>query len=95
MHIFAVLSATLVEALESVDKWRAAGFPVVTDAEFRARKAACDACPKLTPTALGPTCGVCGCSTRLKPWLRTEKCKLRRWVCIPAAAVPQLSRKSG
>lgn len=83
MHIFAVLSATLAEAAASLEGWAAAGFPVVSREEFTARKSACDACPKLRRTLLGPACGVCGCSTHLKPWLPTERCKLNRWPLQP------------
>lgn len=92
MHIFSVIGATLEEAAGSLEMWVAAGFPVLSRADFTARKSACDICPKLRATLIGPACGVCGCSTHLKPWLATEKCKLGKWPLqaprSPAAETP-------
>ena len=83
MHIFDVLGATMEEAAGTLSEWAAAGFPVVTAEEFTARKSACDACPKLVASPIGPACGICHCSTHLKPWIKTATCKLRRWSAIP------------
>lgn len=59
-------------------RWIAAGFPVVSDAVYAARTAACEACPLWDGAArfgLGK-CNAPGCGcTKFKRWLATEKCK--------------------
>ena len=55
-------------------RWAEAGFAVVTREEFDGRRINCDACDQWT----GVTCRACGC-TRLKLWLATERCPLRKW----------------
>ena len=69
----------------------AAGVPVLTAEEYAAREAACRAC--INPRDGLPTweesayfglgkCRACGCS-RLKRWMRTERCRLGRWPELP------------
>lgn len=54
--------------------WAACGFPVVDWDTLALRKLRCDTCPEWS----GFTCRKCGC-TRLKIWLQTEKCPLKKW----------------
>lgn len=58
--------------------WIKAGAPVVTEAEYAARTAACEACELWDATArlgLGK-CQAPGCGcTKFKRYLATEKCK--------------------
>jgi hypothetical protein len=58
-------------------RWAAAGFAVVEEAEYRRRRAACEACPEWC-TGPVPRCRLCGCYA-LKLWLSTEKCPLKKW----------------
>jgi len=60
--------------------WIKAGFPVVSEDQFRARQAACNSCDDwdgLARLGLGK-CRLCGC-TRWKPWLATSRCKAGKW----------------
>ena len=62
--------------------WIASGFPIVSEAEYRARlgPGGCADCPHWHPgqlLGLG-RCDRCQC-TRLKHWLRTEKCPVGKW----------------
>lgn len=63
-------------------RWAAAGLPTVSADDYRARSAACDACPYWDPKArigLG-RCRAPGCGcTSLKRWLATEQCPLAKW----------------
>lgn len=59
-------------------RWVAAGLPVVSEAVYEQRAAACEACGLWDGVArfglgkcLAPDCGC----TRLKRWLATERCK--------------------
>jgi hypothetical protein len=73
-------------------RWAAAGVPVVDQAGYDARTAACDACihpdgqPMFDAKArfgLGK-CRAPGCGcTSLKRWLATEVCALGRWPAWP------------
>lgn len=72
-------------------KWIAAGFPVLSQARYDERAAACNACPLWDAKArlgLGK-CNACGC-TALKRWLATERCPHGKWAIapIPAAGRP-------
>lgn len=66
----------------AVAKWASAGFPVVEEGDYQARLAACQACSHWDGAArlgLGKCrAPKCGC-TRLKLWLRTEKCPMGKW----------------
>lgn len=60
--------------------WIKAGFPVVSEAQFRARQTACNGCAEWDAQArfgMGK-CRACGC-TKWKPWLATATCKRGRW----------------
>jgi len=63
-------------------RWAAEGFPVVDQAVYAARAAACDACEYWDGAArlgLGKCKHAkCGC-TRFKRWLATERCPIARW----------------
>lgn len=63
-------------------KWSLAGFPVVSEEDYRARAEACDACEFWDGKArlgLGK-CNAPGCGcTKLKRWLATEPCPLGKW----------------
>lgn len=67
-----------VSVTKAAARWAAAGFPVVTQAEYDARGAACAPCPFWDGAArfgLGK-CKAPGCGcTKFKRWLKTEKCK--------------------
>lgn len=59
-------------------RWAAAGAPVVDEATYAARSAACDLCEYWAPqgnAGLGKCLAPgCGC-TKFKRWLATENCK--------------------
>lgn len=63
-------------------RWAKAGFPVVTEAEYRFRAERCGACKHWNPTdyrGLGKcTHKDCGC-TKLKRFIKTETCPIGRW----------------
>ncbi len=67
-------------------RWAKAGFPVASEAEFRARMAICrgdettgrPACQYWRARALFPYCRRCGC-LGWKPWLATERCPEGLW----------------
>lgn len=79
----AELAGNFVSAME---RWVAAGVPVVSRELYAARAATCDACSLWDGAArfgLGK-CKAPGCGcTGFKRWLATEKCTLGKW---PAAA---------
>ncbi len=62
--------------------WVKAGAPVVSEEVYRERAAICDGCEYWQPEArlgLGK-CSAPGCGcTKLKRWLATESCPLRKW----------------
>lgn len=60
--------------------WIKAGFPVVSEGQFRSRQAACNSCDHWDGRArLGMgKCRLCGCA-RWKPWLATSRCKAGKW----------------
>jgi len=58
-------------------RWARAGCPLVDRVVFIHRWAHCLVCPHLRRRPVW-RCGRCGCG-RLKLWLRTEQCPLRRW----------------
>lgn len=67
-----------VGVTQAAARWIAAGFPVVAQAEYDARSAACEPCPFWDGAArLGfGKCKAPGCGcTKLKRWLATEECK--------------------
>ena len=77
----------------AVAEWSLRGFPVVTEEEYAARAAICDSCDFWDPQArlgLGK-CKAPGCGcTKLKRWLRTEKCVKGKWPVLmqPPTAAP-------
>lgn len=66
----------------AVLRWSAAGFPVVSESEYRLRTQACEGCEFWDGKArfgLGK-CKAPGCGcTKLKRFLATEKCPLGKW----------------
>jgi hypothetical protein len=72
--------------LAAISSWSAAGFPLRTEAEtiriLTVCKGSADgvqpACPEWLGDAMIPRCRKCGCS-RLKLWLETEQCPLKKW----------------
>jgi hypothetical protein len=66
----------------AVARWIGAGAPVVAEATYHARAAACAACSLWDASAragLGK-CQAPGCGcTKLKRWLATERCPLGKW----------------
>jgi hypothetical protein len=67
-----------VSVTQAAGRWIAAGFPVVAQAEYDARSAACEPCPFWDGAArLGfGKCKAPGCGcTKLKRWLATEECR--------------------
>lgn len=64
----------------AMSKWIAAGFPTVSEEEYKRRAGICDLCPYWNPGArlgLGK-CDKCGCVGK-KRWLATETCPDKRW----------------
>ena len=53
------------------------GFEVSQNIERRRRRLICAACPKFV--AAESRCSVCGCSLKIKPWIRAAKCPENRW----------------
>lgn len=64
-------------------RWLAEGAPVVSEASYTLRAAACSGCEMWDENArfgLG-RCNAPGCGcTKLKRWLATEKCPLGKWL---------------
>jgi len=58
--------------------WASAGFPVVSAVQFHGRAGICRECDHYLAVPVA-RCGVCGCSTSLKPWLATERCPKGKW----------------
>lgn len=67
---------------EAMTTWAMRGFPVVDEVTYRARSVTCEGCEMWDGVAwlgLGK-CKAPGCGcTRLKRWLSTEKCPLKKW----------------
>ncbi len=56
----------------SLKRWWKSGLAVSTAAEARRRRAICKTCPIYDPAQM--RCRRCGCSTLVKPWLKSERC---------------------
>ena len=55
---------------------------MVSDATKQARLKICDGCPEFKPNPSDRKfdyCGKCGCFTKIKAALATEKCPLSKW----------------
>lgn len=68
--------------IEAFTKWMKAGFPVVDEDTFQARRTTCTSCPLWQPEAragLGRCNHKSCCCTKLKWWLKTEKCPAGKW----------------
>lgn len=76
------VSDILRRGMAAFGRWAAAGLPVVSEETRQQRAAACTACPRWDGLARGGLGHCkhpgCGC-TRLKWWLRTERCPDGRW----------------
>lgn len=72
----------LLRGMAAFGRWVAAGLPVVGEDEHRARAAACGGCERWDGDARGGLGHCkhpgCGC-TRLKWWLKTERCPAGKW----------------
>lgn len=82
---FASQATGLVTTLSA---WASAGCPVVPDAVYAQRLAACQSCPQWRATGWFGTgsCRLCGCG-RLKLRLATAQCPATppQWPCTPPA----------
>jgi len=68
--------------IEAFTRWLKAGLPVVDEATFKQRRSACSFCPLWQPNAragLGRCNHKSCCCTKLKWWLKTEKCPEGKW----------------
>lgn len=65
----------------SMSRWARAGLPVVTKEQFDERFDKCKNCEHWNGSALLGTgrCKLCGCSTKAKLHLATEKCPIDKW----------------
>ena len=76
---------TFVKSAESLLKssvrWAKGGFSLADETLFSERKAICQTCQNwdLKAFAGSGKCKICGCSTKLKLKLKTEKCPLGKW----------------
>ena len=61
----------------AMKRWKAAGFPVVSQADYRERATVCEGCKNWRP-GIFAGCRLCRCS-KLKLWLGTEGCRLGKW----------------
>jgi hypothetical protein len=60
--------------------WTKAGLPVVSEPDWQARLAICQACPQIGKPSAGK-CGLCGCDVETKAWIAGTACpdKSPRW----------------
>lgn len=65
----------VVSFIKSMSRWVKQGLPVVDKNEQQRRLDICERCPFFT----GTTCKLCGCFTKFKTKLLTEKCPDGRW----------------
>jgi len=68
--------------IEAFVRWAKAGLPVVDEETLRRRKATCGTCELWQPEAragLGRCNHKSCCCTKLKWWLKTEKCPTGKW----------------
>lgn len=57
--------------------WARSGFQISQRIEYRRRRLICAACPQFVKAE--SRCSVCGCSTKIMPWLKAKKCPEGRW----------------
>lgn len=86
-RISGLMEPTAVEiatnGIKAFSRWLKAGLPVVDEDVFRHRRSVCESCEFWKPDAragLGK-CNHKGCGcTKLKWWLKTEKCPAGKWI---------------
>jgi len=68
-------------AATSVANWATSGFRLTTPEEYQARLEICKGCEFWDAEALSGTgrCKKCGCSTKAKLKMATEKCPIDKW----------------
>jgi hypothetical protein len=73
-----------VSVSKSILSWAAKGFQIVSDDIYNQRHAICSACEYWEAGAfLGSgRCEKCGCSTKAKLRLATEKCPVGKWAQV-------------
>ncbi len=74
---FARKAVTLFDTLKT---WIKSGAPIADRTERARRRSICEHCPRFD--AEMKRCTVCGCSTSIKPWLRTATCPEGRWESV-------------
>ena len=76
---------TFVKSAESLlnsgVRWAKNGFPVANETLVSERQTVCQSCQNWDSNAFAGSgkCKICGCSTKLKLKLKTEKCPLGKW----------------